>query len=77
MFWQRTGNAEAFPNQLDDERPLRAELYSVDQLARHARTIAATHRLTTEPTSDQLIQRLNENERILIETYELVEKART
>jgi len=75
MFWLRNGKTGAFPNQLDDERPLRAELYSVDQLARHGRTIAATHRLATEPTRDQLIQRLNENERILIETYELVTSA--
>lgn len=75
MFWQRARYAEPLPNQIDDERPLRAELYSVDQLARHAETIAATHRLTTEPTRDRLIHRLNENERVLVQTYGLVTAA--
>lgn len=63
------------PNIEDNEQPLRAELYSVDQLAQHAKTIAATHRLATKPTRDRLIHRLDENERILVETYELVTAA--
>ena len=58
-----------------DEQPLRAELFSVDQLQRHAKSLAASHRLTTGRLSDKLIARLDENERILVETYDLVTAA--
>jgi len=58
-----------------DEQPLRAELFSVDQLERHAKAIAAAHRLSTQPVRDTLLSRLGENERILIQTYDLVAAA--
>jgi cyclic beta-1,2-glucan synthetase len=72
IFPLQAGNLEPLLNHEDDERPLRAELFSVDQLAQHAKTIAATDQLATRPTRDRLIDRLNENERVLVETYELV-----
>jgi hypothetical protein len=57
------------------EQPLRAELFSIDQLERHARAIAAAHQLTEERSRDTLLPRLNENRRVLIETYDLVASA--
>jgi hypothetical protein len=57
------------------EQPLRAELLSRDQLQGLARSLAATHRLTTRKTRDRLILRLNENENVLIETYGIVTAA--
>jgi cyclic beta-1,2-glucan synthetase len=63
-----------FPHH-EDEQPLRAELLSVDQLARHAASLAASHQLAKERGSDQLILRLDENERILVQTYHLVTAA--
>jgi cyclic beta-1,2-glucan synthetase len=58
-----------------EEEPLRAELYNVEQLERHAKTLAASHRLAAGSAPDKLIARLDENERILIHAYDLVTKA--
>ena len=58
-----------------DEMPLRAELFSIDQLERHAKLIAASHRLAVGRASDKLLPRLEDNERVLIETYDLVTAA--
>jgi len=58
-----------------DEQPLRGELYSYDQLERHAKVIAAEHRLTTARTTDRLLSRLDDNARVLDETYDLVAAA--
>ncbi|MBC8131599.1 MAG: hypothetical protein H7X95_01355, partial [Deltaproteobacteria bacterium] len=60
-----------------EEQPLRAELFSVDQLARHAAKLAASHQLAAGRGSDQLIPRLDENEEILVQTYHLVTAAVT
>ena len=57
------------------EQPLRSELLSVDQLARHALSLAVSHQLARGRGPDQLIARLDENERILLETYQLVATA--
>jgi cyclic beta-1,2-glucan synthetase len=58
-----------------DEQPLRAELFNVDQLRRHAELLALSHRLATGGPSDKLIARLDENERILVEAHDLVTAA--
>jgi len=47
------------------EPPLRAELFSVEQLARHAKNLAASHRVVTRRSANVLLARLDENERIL------------
>ena len=52
------------PRQRASEPPLRAELFSVEQLARHARALAADHRIT-QYNSNPLLTRLDENERSL------------
>ena len=49
-----------------EEAPLRAELYSADQMAQHGRALAATHRLDSGPAPDLLLARLADNENILV-----------
>jgi cyclic beta-1,2-glucan synthetase len=47
------------------EPPLRAELFSVEQLARHAKALAANHKLDSRKSSNRLLTRLAHNEEIL------------
>jgi len=47
------------------ELPLRAELFGVDQLARHAEMLAARHHAVTGGASNRLLARLERNEEIL------------
>jgi hypothetical protein len=54
----------------DDQTPLRAELFSAEQMERHGKSYAATHVLSTSRPRTQLLERLDENERVLIETFD-------
>src|SRR5438105_13706062 len=45
--------------------PLRAELFGVEQLARHAQAIAAQHKLVAARTSPPLLTRLDQNQKML------------
>jgi hypothetical protein len=47
------------------EPPLRAELFSGEQLTRHAKGLAAHHQVVSRRTSDTLLVRLDQNEKIL------------
>ena len=47
------------------EPPLRAELFSVEQRARHARALAADHQLAPNHRANRLLARLDENEHSL------------
>ena len=58
-----------------DEPPLRAELFSREQMAQHGRVLAASHRLSTLRGSDELLTRLAENETLLIAVRALVTEA--
>ena len=49
------------------ELPLRSELFSVDQMERHGKTLALAHRLAPHRTRDQLLPRLAANETVLID----------
>jgi cellobiose phosphorylase len=51
-----------------EEAPLRAELFSADQMAQHGARLAAAHRLAAGRQPDQLLARLDENEVVLVET---------
>jgi hypothetical protein len=75
MSWRQSAAREATLAALPDEKPLRAELFSIDQLERHAKLIAASHHLAIGRAGDKLLPRLDENERVLIETYDLVTAA--
>lgn len=54
------------------EPPLRAELFSDDQLRRHAVALAGQHQLDPQRGSNRLLLRLADNEQALVETHDLV-----
>jgi len=49
----------------ESNHPLRSELFSLDQLFRHAQQLAETHRVFTKPGFNRLLARLDENEKNL------------
>jgi cyclic beta-1,2-glucan synthetase len=63
------------PESASLEQPFRDELLSADQLERHAKNLAATHKLAVGKVADKLISRLSENEKILQATYDEVAAA--
>ncbi len=60
-----------------DEPPLRAELFSSDQMEQHGVRLASAHRLTAGRVADQLLARLASNEGVLSETCKLLTTAVT
>ena len=62
-------------NKLADEELLRSELFSSKQMRKHGKTIARTHRLSVGRTSNQLLQRLTDNEGVLFEVRNLLTNA--
>ena len=48
-----------------DEAPLRAEVFSVNQLIQHAKALAENHPVVMQRGSNRLLARLGENEQIL------------
>jgi len=73
--WLSAGRNEHHSNG-DGERPLRAELFSVDRLERHARSMAAWHRIAPPRTGrrgrDRLLPRLAANATVFIAEYEQI-----
>ncbi|MSO23234.1 MAG: hypothetical protein EXQ58_08285 [Acidobacteria bacterium] len=57
------------------EPPLRSELFSSDQMERHGKTLAGSHRLSSERAADPLLNWLAENERVLVGVRDLLTKA--
>jgi cyclic beta-1,2-glucan synthetase len=55
-----------------DTELLRAELFSIEQLKRHAVTLAGQHRIDPRPGSDRLLSRLADNQRVLLAAYAVV-----
>jgi cyclic beta-1,2-glucan synthetase len=56
-------------NGTDESLPLRAEIFTEEQMDHHARTLAKRHTLITSDPSEQLLKRLAENESILLEVH--------
>ena len=54
---------------------LRAELFSIEQLKRHAVTLAGQHKIDPHPGPDRLLPRLSDNARVLLATYDVVTAA--
>lgn len=55
-----------------DEEPFRSELYNSDQMDRHGKVVARSHKLRKRNTSDQLLKRLDDNEKTLLEVRDLL-----
>jgi cyclic beta-1,2-glucan synthetase len=60
-----------------DEPPLRAELFSSDQMEQHGKTLAGSHRVKVSRAPDQLLSRLGENEGVLRGACHLLSEAVT
>jgi len=58
-----------------DEAPLRAELFSLQQLRSHAVTLAQNHEIDPRPGPERLRERLRENERIIIASHQAIASA--
>jgi len=54
------------------EQPLRAELFSINQLEQYGKTLAKRHEIDISRGKDNLLPRLAENEEILVKVYELL-----
>ena len=65
----RSGGIGAAGTSFADEPPLRAELFSTDQMEQHGVRLASAHRLTPGHVPEQLLSRLAANESVLTETY--------
>lgn len=69
---------ELLPRNPGSERDvglLRSELFTADQLKRHAVMLAGRHKLAARPRPDRLLRRLDENERLLRDAYQVVTEA--
>lgn len=75
MRWPKSGCKGVGDSNIVEELPLRAELLNTEQMERHARAIAGVHRLSTARAPDKLLPRLAENERVLVDTYDLIAAA--
>ena len=73
----RFGRADSLRKFADEEPPLRSELFSADQMEQHGKNLAVAHTLAPGRAPDQLLTRLAENERILVEVCDLLTAAVT
>ena len=64
--------ARSVTQNYDNEEPIRSELYSSDQMNRHGLVVARAHRLMTRNSPDQLLKRLGDNEKTLLEVRNLL-----
>ena len=55
-----------------DEAPLRAQLFTAEEMEQHGRHLAATHELTRRRSRDRLLPRLGDNEKVLADTCALL-----
>ena len=59
-------------NGVDESLPLRAEIFTAEQLEQHAISLAKKHVLISKEPSEQLLKRLAENESILLEVHSIL-----
>jgi len=59
---------------VNENPPLRSELFSAEQMEQHARYLATIHTINHEQTTEQLLKRLSDNEEILSRVNELLQK---
>src|SRR3981081_4290771 len=64
-------------NSAGNEQPLRSELFSVDQMEQHGKTLAKSHTVSASRAASSLFARLADNESVLIDTRDLLGEAVT
>src|SRR6185437_6285530 len=60
---------------VSEELPLRSELFSADQMELYGGILAASHELAARRGTDQLLARLDENEKILFDVCHVLTEA--
>ena len=73
-FWTTRGRFAAARSARDADL-LRAELLSIEQLKRYAAALAGQQRIDPRPGPDRLLRRLADNERVLLDAYDVVTAA--
>jgi len=64
------GYADAASGDDPMEPPLRAELFSAEQMEQHGMALATQHKLSPRSSSDSLLERLDQNAGLLLQTCE-------
>ncbi len=64
--------SESPDQQYGTEQPLRAELFSIDQLTHHIKILAKEHEIDVKHKPDGFLPRLDENEKVLLQAYKIV-----
>mgnify|MGYP000461382858 CR=1 FL=1 len=75
LRWQNLMTRQARPRPAASDAPLRAELFSGEQLRRHAVAMAGQHQLDPKHGLNRLLLRLDDNEQALNQAYDLVTHA--
>ncbi|MEW6334209.1 MAG: cyclic beta 1-2 glucan synthetase, partial [Thermodesulfobacteriota bacterium] len=71
-MWARFRRNHSTQQYADVAPPLRAELFSADQMEQHGKTLAESHTLSPKRVQDLLLTRLAENEDTLIGVHEML-----
>ncbi|MGB3222942.1 MAG: glucoamylase family protein [Desulforhopalus sp.] len=74
MFGFSAGTGNMLLHDRDIEL-LRSELFSIEQLKRHAAKLAGRHKISSIQGPDKLLPRLSDNARVLLAAYEVVTAA--
>lgn len=61
--------------EVDANPPLRAELFSTEQMEQHAQQLAAYHTVVVGQSAELLLNQLSDNEKILFQVNELLQKS--
>ena len=77
QVWMRLRGHSVTRAYAADEPPLRAELFSSDQMKQHGRALASGHAWARGRARDRLLPRLSENEGILFDVCDLLTAAVT
>jgi len=73
--WEDLRGKDLSQKHLDEEPPLRAELFSASQMVQHGKTLAGLHTLSPGHDPERLLTRLAENESVLLEVRDLLTEA--
>jgi cellobiose phosphorylase len=71
-LWARLTGRGPSEKRVDEELPLRAELFSASQMEQHGKILASMHQLAGGRMHDRLLSRLAENEQVLRDVHRLL-----